>query len=71
MDYFLGGTGYYVVGDNNYDLYAVHEDGIITGFVGGGFGVRPVITLKTGIQVSDDNTGNGYYGSPYTLKYND
>jgi hypothetical protein len=67
----LGGCSAVVDGDNEYSIFVVLENGLVKFATGGFAGVRPVVTLKTGIQVSDNNTGNGYYGSPYTLKYND
>jgi hypothetical protein len=73
MSYFLGGSSYIsIFGDGDEDdLFGVNRNGILIGVASAHAGIRPVITLKTGIQVSDDNTGNGYYGSPYTLKYDD
>jgi hypothetical protein len=62
---------YIVTGDNlviSSGLFGVFPNGMLVGMASGQFGVRPVVTLKSGVQVSDDNTGNGYYGSPYTLK---
>jgi hypothetical protein len=71
MAYFLGGSSSLVNETDGYYVSSVTRDGGVFCIYAGSAGVRPVVTLKTGVQVSDDNTGNGYYGSPYTLKYDD
>jgi hypothetical protein len=71
MCYFLGGCSNIIFENIGYDICVVDTSGKVAGIYDGIAGVRPVVTLKKGVQVSDDNTGNGYYGSPYTIKYDD
>ena len=50
------------------NLWDVYSDGIVNGNNNSTRGVRPVVSLKSGVKVADDNTGTGASSSPITLK---
>ena len=62
LSYWLGGSS-----NNTNGLWRVVNDGEVGNAANFLQGVRPVVSLKSGVQIAEDNTGTGAYGSAYKL----
>ena len=69
------GTGYWLGGApflEPYGAFCIYDSGFVTGLGNGNnvlvYGVRPVVSLKSGVKVANDNTGTGISSSPIKLK---